>query len=388
MSESFWLYHYSLGLWQHLKPEFLDAITWMRVASVFLSFLFLVAFIRLTNNLLSKPLSFIAVAIQSNLLMFTFMSGSVSYDVMVHLWAVSAILFFSTWLRQRSIKDLISCLLFIALGSLTKISFLPLSGILVLLLAIDLLIFRRKLLPIVFDKTWIPANKLKLVILLFFGALSLNLVGGNLIKYKSISPACHDVYTKSECLTHNGVYKRDHDLVNNKRPIRLGMYDYFTRWKSAMVNSIFGIVSGPKVWPKPTTTKTIVDSLNLFAIFLMASIFIGFLSRRIPSQYPIILLSVVGLLYGLILFFQVNYNAYLNSGVFHLALQGRYLFPVISVVVISFTYYLFNPIPRIILAPLAIAVAIFFIRNEFIYFIKSDSKMAIIAKDSPLIEKF
>jgi len=80
--------------------------------------------------------------------------------------------------------------------------------------------------------------------------------------------------------------------------------------------------------------------IPLYLLFLSISLLLGVLNWKKWNRTEIYLI-VISLFYFLVLFFVQNYDMYLKYNHLYLALQGRYMFPVITVIYILFSKSIF-----------------------------------------------
>ena len=273
----------------------------------------------------------------TNTLMFVFLSSSINYDNLANLLCVLSIFYFVKFVKSKiDIKYLFLMILFLCLGALTKFTVLPLAFILVVLCAVD--IFRKREL---LKKIKIGKEFLLLIPILFFGFLNLELYGKNIIQYGGLEPDCNKILTHEQCLL-NGVYYRDNVT---RQPIeingikdtakliltgeRVDPFRYFLKWLPNLTMKTYGIFADHSLFmPEPFWYMFI-------SFFLIATILavINFKKWNTIEKY----LIVIFLFYIAVLFLFQNYSMYLRFNHYYLALQGRYIFPVISIMYILFT---------------------------------------------------
>jgi hypothetical protein len=144
----------------------------------------------------------------------------------------------------------------------------------------------------------------------------------------------------------------------------MGPLAYLVYWVQQTPASIFGILGhltmlnhGPMMWP-----------------FVVLSILTGYsiLIRWRPwdaSWLPSCLM-MISACYGLFLIYGVNYKIYLSFASPVLALQGRYIFPVLGPVYVLSSYYLLRLFRSdYVRLGVAIAVSILFIASDFPFFL-------------------
>ncbi|MDD3475009.1 MAG: glycosyltransferase family 39 protein [Candidatus Dojkabacteria bacterium] len=283
-----------------------------------------------------RSLQLLPVFLLSNTLMFLFLSSSINYDNLGNLFSVFSLLFFVKAIKKKGDwKNIFLMLIMLCLGILTKFTIVPLAFILVLLITIYVI------------KNWKSYKKSfkgKILYLLIpLGVLigmNLGIYGVNLIKYHSLTPECLDVLTYDQCL-ENGVFVRD-TLWIPKQEIHL--------FKMIFSGERLDPVRYTWIWMREMTRRIvgIMGDSSLFASYDIIPFYIGFLGISIISvvryrkdfNKESKFLCISTLFYLLVLLFVQNYATYLRQGYPTLALQGRYMFPVISSFYILFVYSL------------------------------------------------
>lgn len=273
----------------------------------------------------------------TNTLMFLFLSSSINYDNLANLFSVLSILFFVKFVKSKiEIKYLFGMILFLCLGSLTKFTVLPLAFILILLATVEIWKKRKYLKEIKTGK-----NILLLVPILFLVVLNVELFGTNIIKYGSLEPKCEMILTHEQCL-QNGVYYRDNityaetDIDGVKGYFnlllsgeRIDPFRYIFKWLPDLFSKTFGIFADKSLF-LPTYFTYIFIGFFFFSLLLSI---INYKKWNSTERY----LILISLFYIFVLFLFQNYTMYLRYNHYYLALQGRYLFPVISIIYILFT---------------------------------------------------
>ncbi len=278
----------------------------------------------------------------TNTLMFVFLSSSINYDNLANLLSILSIFYFVKFVKSKiDIKYLLLMILFLCLGALTKFTVLPLAFILVILCVVD--IFRKKEL---LNKIKMGKEYLLLLPILFFGFLNLELYGKNIIQYGGLEPDCNKILTHEQCLL-NGVYYRDNVTFQSTKidgvkgyislitsGERVDPFRYFLKWLPNLTMKIYGVFADHSLFmPEPYWYIFI-------SIFLLSSVLgiVNFKKWDIIEKY----LLIISLFYISVLFFFQNYSMYLSFNHYYLALQGRYIFPVISIMYILFSKSLFS----------------------------------------------
>ena len=281
------------------------------------------------------------VFLLTNTLMFVFLSSAINYDNLANLLSVLSILFFVKFVKSKlDIKYFLWMILFLCIGSLTKFTVLPLAAILILLSIIEIFRKRKLLKNIKFGKEYIL-----LLPILLFGFLNIQLYGINLLRYGELEPNCEQILTHEQCLT-NGVYYRD-TVTFKEREInglsdtvklilsgeRVDPVRYFFKWLPNITSKVHGIMADSSLYMP-------VYFRYVYIFFLSIGGVVGIIKWKkwnVLDRY----LIAISLFYTSILFFFWNYSMYLRFNHYYLGLQGRYLFPVITVMYILFSKSIF-----------------------------------------------
>ena len=369
-----WLYYWIMGKLLHLNFFGISDLVFLRLVNIpmaFATIYFVWRTLRfLTDDRLTQILLIVAM---TNTMMFTFLSAFVSYDNLTNLLAAMAVYYLFAFFRERSGAMLAISYICQLAGCLTKITFLPL----VLILNIVLLVHEAR------NLTQLPAalgayprtngrrGIVFLVMLLIALALNIQLYGSNYIHYRAIVPGIADVLpvesalhyrlfargyifglfkdgriSKEQALEMTSRIKQPDDrasanyMIENFAEMKssgfrtMGLAGYVPRWIGQMAAGIFGIFAHIAIenhWP------TIAPIAFLAALTVLA-----FLVRWRPrdAAWFSTYLAIIAGFYGLFLMYWINYQAYLDSGAFYIALQGRYIFPVIGLIYLLSSYYL------------------------------------------------
>lgn len=298
-----------------------------------------------TNNPYASVLSAFFL---SNTLMFVFVSGGISYDNLMNLAAIASI--YHLVLVYKG-KDFMLHTTFtgiwVIIGSLAKEQFLLLT-LIVFIAWLFFLIRNFKRLTLLFTQ------KNMFISLIFIGFLVLfvGLYGTNLIRYSRTTPACIQIKGPNLCRTYDYMYEyfepfnlqwmwfvRD-DLIN---PIKYLM----TYWGFKMVESIWGILSSSSFVP--------LLSVSLHGTLLIWTIFCYFYYKH-PKDKIVNLLSLILLSYcGYV--FLWNYKTEVEFSFQHFGVTGRYLLPMLGVLV-TLIVYSFLHIRSTLVKRLTIALAV------------------------------
>lgn len=329
-----YLYHYLLSFPYRLSPlghgATVTALRLVNVAMVVGALWFLVLFMR--HLLFPGAVVNLSLLVLTNTMMFVFLAGAVSYDNQVILLSSIAFFLFVRLVDRLSIRDLILFLATLLALMLTKVAALPL----VILLFVTLAVLRRgavRELPSQIREGW-ERSRLVLVGLLLLLAVPLTLVGerygGNVVGYGSITVSCTEVHALEDC-ERNAVFRRNREIGAAAPPIeqRTPLASFSLQWLDRMRVTIFGIMGHRSTAP-PALVQ--LGSIGLLGILVLG------ITRGLTRNRSLNASLLVGLVYvGVLL--AVNRRTYMSSGLFGLALQGRYSFPVILPLVSGGLYY-------------------------------------------------
>ena len=305
----------------------------------------------------------------SNTLMFVFLSGGVNYDNLANLLSMAGLFYLIRVLKKKNfVLNSMFWMICISLGTLVKYPILPLALIMFIIWAIFILANRNNLsIENVSSKRVIILG----IILLLTVTGNLLIYGVNIIKFDSILPACNQILTEEQCEL-SPYFQRHQEIGLDKKltvleSIELGYPNpvkyFFDSWIDFMLYRIFGILGHMSYFPSHII---IFYKLLLFWIIL--------LGVRYIEKPSITILSIFGIFvfYLLVLFYQ-NYNSELTYGFIQVALQGRYIFPVIGLfyVIMSFMLNIVKKKPIEIIT-LIFIISLFLIGGPIKFILKYD----------------
>jgi 4-amino-4-deoxy-L-arabinose transferase-like glycosyltransferase len=340
----------------------------LRVINIIYSLFTLYGTYLLSKEFFKKNwLRLLPVFLLSNTLMFVFLSSSINYDNMANMFSVFSILFFVRALKDKgNWKKIFLMLIFIFLGGLTKYTFLPLAFILIVLMGYFVIKNWK-----VYKENFKGKILYLLLPILVLVIMNIGVYGVNLIRFHSLTPKCLDVLTYDQCL-ENGVFYRDNVTIPAQEVDlfkmvlsgeRLDPIRYAGVWIFEMAIRIFGIMGDKSLF-----AKTII--IPFYLLFFLISFIVGILNWRNFSK-EIKYLSIVTLFYLLVLLFVQNYDMYLKRSYPTLALQGRYMFPVISSVYVLFVFFLNRIKNKRLRAVIFVSLIVLFIIGCLPFFIRN-----------------
>ncbi len=323
-----YLYHLIMGKLMHLKWTGFDHLLYLRLLNILISIGTLFVSLRLVQELTpSKWVQLTVIAVQSNLLMYVFLASMVSYDNLTNLLAVLATLFLFRYLKREKRLDLMCLIIVNALGLLTKISFAPICLIYSLIICAHL---NKSLWSVMKGYIFEPKNRVVLfAFALLIVTLGLNVrhYGSNLINYGRLEPFCYQVLPAEACAQWLIVHRNTElkATLESRDEVEFGAY--LVEWSSIMFGSIFGVLTHQTLEPP-------LVALPLVIVLLLSSFFLAVLQykQQASDKRMWILLIIVGYTFFV---FRFGYSNYVSLREIGIAVQGRYLFPVITLMLFS-----------------------------------------------------
>ena len=312
------------------------------------------------------------VFLLSNTLMFVFLSSSINYDNLTVLLSTAAIYFLVRFLQEpKKLSHSLFIFIFLLLGTLTKNSVLPLALVVFIVWAV--VMFKKKILKREYFEQFVTLPNILLTIGFFLLViLNFNVYGVNMITFGKLGPSCLDVLTYEQCL-ENGVFYRDiykipqvfeGNIFDAIKLIltgeRIGPVRYFPYWVVQMSKKIFGIMGDKSLFMK-------YEFLVPYFAYILLGLFLVFKNRKKMKIEEKGLIAVFSF-YTLIVAYYVNYWTYIKHDWMDLALQGRYIFPVISIMYIIFSKYLLSIKNKKLLGILTGLLIIVFLLGSWGYF--------------------
>lgn len=349
------------------KTEIPDIIVLRLLSVLFGAFTLLFIYLLSREVIEKKWLQILPVYLLSNTLMFVFLNGAVNYDNPMNFLAISSVFFFIKYIKDLKIHYLLLFIVCSLLGILIKFTMLPLFVILSIILIYMVFVKRKYPKSIQIDFKNILLAPSILVMLFFIGKIYIS----NLVDYGSLTPSCDAVLGHDICISYGKIYMRDDalnridiftkeglDVVFDKR---LSPFEYFFDWVQRISGTIYGI----------TGHKTL-DQSRWFVSFyptLFLILFVVAIRKYSPKFVLVNILSIASVFYAFILFVYQNYRTYLITGNFGVALQGRYLFPVLPLFYIVMVYYVERINNRILRSILIIVLLLGWLYGCLYFFI-------------------
>jgi len=358
------MYHFLMGKSLYVNFFDLDPLIFLRLLNIFIAVLSFIFSYLLVKEIYTNEFFILAcLVVQFNLLKHVFLSAMVSYDNLTNLMAVSAIYGLVKFLKTYSrfyFGLFVSALL---AGMLVKITFGPLAVILTAILCLNYKrlfqnarIWTEKRLNF-YEIIWI------VFIVILLGA-NINFYVTNLVKYHHVSPPCDRVLSYEDCLK-SPVFARDESLEKTRHERdEISFIEFAHLYAYRLTSSIIEIHAHKYMG------KSREEKIPYFLLmFFSGLIYLVRIKEVVANRYAVYMLTIA--LFYLGVLFYVNYTTYKELLVFGLALQGRYLFPVLVPVIASMMYPLFMSKNRYLNAVLLCVIGIVFVDGCFFHFLRN-----------------
>ena len=369
-----WLYYWLMGKALTLNVFGLPDLLFLRLLNIPFAFA-TVYFVWRTLRLLTgdRLTQLLVIVAMTNTLMFSFLSAAVSYDNLTNLLSAMAIYNLCTFFKERSGTRLGLSWCCQLAGGLVKASMLPLMMILNIVLLIhefkNLRDLPSSLATFCRRSVWKAVGLT--VAILFFSVLNFQLYGGNYLRYSKLLPemwlilpfenvmqhriSARDMVLElfkqervsyaqamelSSTINHDGDRQATVALVNNLMERRysggrlLSPLEYVVPWCKAVLASVYGILAHKNMLNRGMTLVPVV------ALILLAAVAMLICYRPRESAGIPTCLAVTALSYAAFLLYFMNYTQYLFYESIYVALQGRYVFPVIGALYVLSGFYL------------------------------------------------
>lgn len=336
---SYWLFGRALNLIDLIQP---NASNWRRLVLLRLFNIPFAVGTLLFTYLLSKELiknkwwQLLPVFVLSHTMMFVLLSSGVNYDNPANMFSTAGIYFLVRVLNKKNfLINSLSWIISISLGAWIKETILPLAFVMTVVWIIFIVKNKPEIHFSHFKQRKIISLITFLVILLY---ANFSIYGVNLIRHQSLTPSCSDYFTQEVCRSTALAVRRQQLALSEKptmveavrqgypEPIRYG----FDTWIRAMLMKVYGVMGGQQSYYPLSITY-----YHILFYWMLA------LGIRYVKTFNYTKASLAGIFgfYALILFIK-NYDIELAYGFIQVALQGRYIFPVISIIYGLFSYVL------------------------------------------------
>jgi len=325
------LYHLLLGgllTLFNLDPFEFDTVVFLRLFNVGLTCITLVFFLALGNITASdRRAPILALAVLTNLFMFTFLSSGVSYDNLLLVCAMGFLYFSAQILKRVRPSDALWVVLFGAAGSVTKLSFPPL-----ICATAAAAVIAAALVPAAGSRTseTPPGALLALRRRPFLTALSIiaaiyavRFYLFNLTVYGRVLPSCDQLFTSEQCTAFKYLVP---EIADSRNDSAFTLRSYIVTWISTMFDRTVGVHSYITIAPS--------GFHRLMGGFLFALALLGILlnGRSLASRINVFLLFIAAFYSAFVLFYwNIDWT---HPSWSYTGLNARYLFPVLPVLLL------------------------------------------------------
>lgn len=295
----------------------------LRFFSILCAFATIVITYLLTKLITSNRFVSLAVLIcLSNLPMFVFISAAASYDPWVNLLAVLTSYLSVLYFKTRKYIYVSASFVCLLVGALSKITFLPFILVQVIITTGSSVYFFWKDRRFLAESKTVGSVITTLFLLLFLG-LNLELYGANLLNYGAIRPSHESVLGKDIARTHHAITKRNYlySLTKTERK-EIGVTEYIPKWLRVIEGRTLGIFGHESIY-KPVNQ---IFGYRFLLVLSVLGVILNF--RQVLNNSAVFYLFVISVSYAAFLFW-FNYDFQTKLRVMGLAIQGRYLFPII-----------------------------------------------------------
>lgn len=357
------LYHFIIG--KVLAPfQFIKSnLFYYRLINIGFGFLNILVFIKLCSLIFKERYkTLFALIIYTNVLMFTFLTGSVNYDNLLNLFCILSILYLIKFYQSGDFKQLIWVGTYCFLGLLIKPSILTIS-----IVAFPLLLYKlyQKNLHFSFKSR---TFQLSLFIFLVCASISSAVILSNKIEYNQyFNISCGSIYGNA-CNTESPLSEWYSTLKEkHKYEARLNLMGYYDQWIDLMIERSYGIAAH-QVFLQSIFNQAVIK-------FFLILAFIFTLFKKIRHEY-FLLLSIFLTTFFVLLVYH-NYPAYLMFGEIGAGVHGRYLFPVLSCFSILLVASCFHEgFSKYLSGSILVLVSMFFVYTEFPHYYNSEMRIS------------
>jgi hypothetical protein len=315
----------------------------------------------LSRELIKDPWwQLVPIFLLTNTLMFVFLSGGVNYDNLANLFSSAGLLFFvRVFTRNNFIKNSLAWIIMIGLGTLVKFTILPLGLAMSLVWLLFLNKFRRNIFPIeLWNHGEIVLTCLTLVIL----AGNFAIYGINLIRYQTLTPPCREILSEEQCET--SIFERRAREI--ARPSKISIEESIAQgypspikyaavdWVYNMLMRSFGMIGHKSYFP--------IQIISLYQILFYGMLLLGLINLFYRRRVSLVNLSLLWIIifYASVLLIK-NYSSELLHNFTHIGFQGRYIFPVITIIYVLYAKVIKSTpiwVPRMFI--LVVTIIVFF----------------------------
>lgn len=364
------LYHLLMGKLLYLNIFGVEDLVFLRWISLGFSVAFFASCWALAAEVSSdRWVQLLSLGIVTNIPMLVFLFGAVHYDNFINTLAVLFILYLVRFLRNFRRIDLLLMLSFLMIGTLVKVTFLPLCGVLIIAFAVYARSIWSKCLSNICAK---PSHGeialIVITVVLLWG--NLELYGRNLLIYGAVFPQADQVLGVDVARDKYAQFRLHEQFLATveSRPA-MGMVEYLSKYLNVVDNSIFGILGHKSIIPSQHYGKRYIYAAYpcvIGALYLILWLSIPKLraSKLDFNATAILWVAISALFYTTVVMLD-SYHTYTVHRVFGSGLQGRYLFPVLMQWSIIFAALALCGLHKLLRPLVTVAIIAIFIAQGF-----------------------
>lgn len=367
-----YLYHLISGKLLHLNFFSEEDELPLRFLSIIMAVGVLLAVKKIAAELTAdRFIPLLAMGIMASIPMFVLISSSMSYDAATNLLGALLILYTVRFFKYYRLHDFLLVTLFLLIGGVTKITFLPFFVIYFLILISFAGTFIRRFRE-VFRSGLSNKERILLALVAFFLILNIRLYGGNFYHYKTYNPSLEQVIGEDKAYQLYAQAQRDRDYMQSASSRPISAFDLFLRdYLIHAAKTSLGFMGHKVIFP----TGEDLRRLALFALPPVAGLLLItyrsarrlFRGKKLEFNDAFGVLAAIGFGY-LAMTIADNYITYTKMRAFGFGLQGRYLFPVLPCFAALFAYLSLVWIPPKIRLPAAAIILYGFAANGWLIY--------------------
>jgi len=307
-------------------------------------------------------------------LMFIFLSAAVSYDNLANLLCFISVYYLVRALKGQpflpnSLKSLAAALI----GTLVKYPIVPFAFFILIALLVYGLKNRLKISQEFNPKSLVASKSFILFLLAFIGFLAI--YGYNILSYRALTPRCDQILNQQQC--EISPYTQRYKALALPQKLSLlqviaeGKQDPVTyvinQWFDVLLSRTYGIFGHQQYYP--------AHNLIFFKVWWMM-ILVLILQNWAKGTKLIGFLAGILLAYTAVLIV-LSYDSELVYGFWHIALQGRYYFPVLGIAYVLATFGISQIKPKWFrISVLMITLALFVVSGPIKFFLQRNAFFA------------
>ena len=307
-------------------------------------------------------------------LMFIFLAAAVSYDNLANLLCFISLIYLVRLLKgQPFFPNAFRSATWALIGTLVKYPIVPFAFFVILAILFFALRNRKQIFVDVAIKKQLVNKTFIIFLLAFIGFLSI--YGYNLLAYQSLTPRCEEILNQQQCALSLYAQRYEEIALPQKlsvmQAISEGRPDPITyvvnQWFDVLLSRTYGIFGHLQYYPS--------HSLIFFKVWWMI-IFVLVIQNWAKGT------KAVGYLAGILLAYTgvlivISYNSELVYGFRHIALHGRYYFPVIGIAYVLATFGISQVKPKWFrISVLLFTLVLFVVSGPIKFFLQQNSIFA------------